>query len=379
MTLLLSDDQARLLRCRAQRLHPEHRNAEAGVARVVREICGVQAQVPRSAALSVRARSSGLHASDVAQAREQERSVVRTWGMRGTLHLVATEDVGWLLSLLGPRFVAAGRRRLAQLGLDEEATARGVRAIRETLSEDGPLTRAELVKGLRRRGVRIAPDSQAGYPSSHLVRRAALEGVLCFGPDHDGTETYVLSSDWGVPEYRGSREEALARLARGYVAAYGPARPEDLATWSGLAMRDARAAWKLVAGDLAEVRVAEEPAWILAGRSGSTREPAGQAQIVRLLPHFDGFLLGYRKRDLVVVPRYNRRIQRGGGWLHPIVIANGRVVATWRYDENERQHGVIVEPFEELEPAIEPGLRAEAQDIGRFLETNPVLKVNTPL
>jgi hypothetical protein len=196
MTLLLSDDQARLIRCRAQRLDPYERDAADSVARVVGEVCGVQAQVPRAAALAVRARSSGLRASDVARAREQERSVVRTWCMRGTLHLVAAEDVGWLLSLLGPRFVAAGRRRLAQLGFDEEATARGVRAIRETLSEDGPLTRAELVEEIRRRGVRIAPDSQAGYPSSHLVRRAALEGVVCFGPDRDGTETFVLSSVW---------------------------------------------------------------------------------------------------------------------------------------------------------------------------------------
>jgi len=298
--------------------------------------------------------------------------------MRGTLHLVATEDVGWLLSLLGPRFVAAGRRRLTRLGLDEEAAVRGMRAIRETLSEDGPLTRAELMEQVRRRGVRIAPDSQAGYPSSHLVRRAALEGVVCFGPDRDGTETYVLSSDWGVPEYRGSREEALKRLARGYIAAYGPARLEDLATWSGLSMRDARAAWKLVGGDLAEVRVAGESAWILAGRAGSIREPTGQAQIVRLLPHFDGYLLGYRSRDSVVALRYARRIQRGGGWLHPTVIANGRVVATWSYNETGTQQSVVVEPFEDLEPAIEPGLRAEAQDVGRFLGTNPVLTINSP-
>lgn len=378
MTLLLSEDQARLLRCRAQRLHPEQRDAAAGVAQVVGEVCGIQAQVPRAAALAVRARSSGLHAADVAQARELERSVVRTWCMRGTLYLLATEDAGWLLSLLGPRFVAAGRRRLAQLGLDEEAAVRGVRAIRETLSEDGPSTRAELMEQVRRRGVRIAPDSQAGYPSSHLVRRAALEGVVCFGPDRDGTETYVLSSDWGVPEYRGSGEEALERLARRYLAAYGPARPEDLATWSGLSMRDARVAWKLVGGDLAEVRVAEGLAWILAGRSGSIREPTGQAQIVRLLPHFDAYLLGYRNRDSAVAPRYARRIQRGGGWLLPNVTVNGQVIAIWSYNDEVKRQSVVVEPFEELEPAIEPGLRAEAEDIGRFLETNPVLKINTP-
>jgi hypothetical protein len=377
MVLSLSDDQTRLLRCYAQRLHPHQSGAAGGVAQVVRDVCGVQAQVPRAAALAVRARSSGLHASDVAHAREQERSVVRTWCMRGTLHLVATEDVGWLLSLLGPIFVAAGRHRLARLGLDEDAAAEAVRAIRDELA-DGPSTREELIEGIRARGVRIAADSQAGYPSSHLVRRAALEGVVCFGPDRDGAETYVLSSDWGVPEYTGSREQALARLVRRYLAAYGPARHEDLATWSGVSLREARAAWKLAGGDLAEVRVAGEPAWILAGRSGATREYAGQARFVSLLPRFDAYLLGYRNRDLVVAPRHARRIQRGGGWLHPTVIVNGRVVAAWSYNDREKKLSVVVEPFEELDPAVEPGLRAEAEDVGRFLGTNPVLTVDSP-
>jgi hypothetical protein len=375
MVLSLSDDQTRLLRCYAQRLRPHQSDATGGAAQVVTEVCGVQAQVPRAAALAVRARSSGLHASDVEHAREKERSVVRTWCMRGTLHLVATEDVGWLLSLLGPIFVAAGRHRLGQLGLDEDAAAEGVRAIRDELAAGGPSTREELVEGIRRRGVRIAPDSQAGY---RLVRRAALEGVACFGPDRDGAETYVLSSDWGVPEYTGSREEALARLARRYLAAYGPARPEDLATWSGVSLREAKAAWKLAGGDLAEVRVAGEPAWILADRSGSTREYAGQQKIVRLLPHFDAYLLGYRDRDLVVAPRHARRIQRGGGWLHPTVKVNGRAVATWGYNDREKQRRVVVEPFEELDPAVERGLRAETEDVGRFLGTNPVLAINSP-
>jgi hypothetical protein len=376
MVLSLSDEKTRLLRCYAQRLHPHQSAAAGGVAQVVREVCGVQAQVPRAAALAVRARSSGLHESEVAQAREIERSVVRTWCMRGTLHLVATEDVRWLLSLLGPIFIAAGRHRLARLGLDEDAAAEGVRAIRDELADDGPSTREELVEGIRRRGVRIAPDSQAGY---HLFRRAALEAVACFGPDRDGAETYVLSSDWGVPEYSGSREEALARLARRYLAAYGPARPEDFATWSGVSLREAKAAWNLAGGFcLAEVRVAGEAAWILADRSGSTREYAGQAPFVSLLPHFDAYLLGYRNRDLFVAPGHARRIQRGGGWLHPTVIVNGRAVATWSYKDKGKKPSVVVEPFEELDPAIEPGLRAEAEDVGRFLGSNPVLTINPP-
>jgi hypothetical protein len=252
-----------------------------------------------------------------------------------------------------------------------------VRTIGEELADGGPSTRAELVEGIRRRGVRIAPDSQAGYPTSHLVRRAALEGVVCFGPDRDGIETYVLSSDWGVREYRGFREDALVGLVCHYLAAYGPARREVLAAWSGFSVREARTAWKLVSADLAEVRITGQPAWILGGRSDSTRESADQTQIVCLLPNFDAYLLGYRNRDLVVAPRYTRRIQRGD-WLHPTVIVNGQVVSTWSYNDRGKRQNVVVEPFEELDPAIVPRLRAEAEDIGRFIGTSPTLTVNPP-
>ena len=142
-------------------------------------------------------------------------------------------------------------------------------------------------------------------------------------------------------------------------------------------MREARAAWTLVGDDLAEVRVAGEPAWILASRSGQTSEPAGKAPFVGLLPYLDAYLLGYRDRALVA-PRFEPRIQRGGGWLRPTVIMDGRAIAVWSYGDEVKQPHVIVEPFEELEPAVGPGLGAEAADVGRFLGTEPMLTVNVP-
>src|SRR5687768_16821773 len=157
--LLLDDDQVRRLRLRAQRLAGVDASgsaAEVGAAQVreiVRAVVGVQAQDERAAALSVRARGVGLTAADVDQARTGERSVVRLWGMRSTLHLVAAEDVGWLLALLGPLFQAQDRRRRLQLGLDDATTAHGVRIVRDALAARGPLTRAELREQLAHHGV----------------------------------------------------------------------------------------------------------------------------------------------------------------------------------------------------------------------------------
>jgi hypothetical protein len=146
---------------------------------VVRDAAGIQAQDPTAAALSIRVRSRGLSAGGVERARTQERSIVASWLMRGTLHLVAAEDHGWLVALVGPVFVAAGRRRLAQLGLDHDTTARAVRAIEDALAEHGPLARGPLADHLRAGGVPVEPGGQAVV---HLIRRAALEGRVCLGP-----------------------------------------------------------------------------------------------------------------------------------------------------------------------------------------------------
>src|SRR5258706_251418 len=124
----LFNEHVRLLRLRAQRLAPPSLSpdAVASVVQIVKEMCGIQAQDASAATLAVRVRSTGLVAAAVEQARVEERTIIRTWGPRGTLHLLATEDLGWLLPLLGPVFAAGDRRRREELGLDEDTYVRGV-------------------------------------------------------------------------------------------------------------------------------------------------------------------------------------------------------------------------------------------------------------
>jgi hypothetical protein len=224
------------MRARAQRLT---RDAARGTrpATILHEVCGLQAQLWSAAMLGMRARGAGLDAGKVNRALTSERSIVRTWLMRGTLHVAAAEDVRWLLTLLGPVFARAGSTRHAHLGLDDDLKSRGVAAIREILTHAGPLTRYELVDRLRRRHIVLDPKTQAPI---HLIALAALQGVLCLGPDReDGESTYVLLNDWVPGARMPSRETALAELARRYFGAFGPATVEDLSAWSGLSMSDA--------------------------------------------------------------------------------------------------------------------------------------------
>jgi hypothetical protein len=343
------------------------------VAEVVRALGGLQAQDTPASRLAVRPRSTGLDQDDVRRACNQDRSVVRTWVMRGTLHMVAAEDTGWLVRLLGPAFAAAGRRRRLQLGLDDRLCGRALETLPAVLA-DGPMPRAELVRALAAKGVEVNPDGQA---PAHLVGYAALSGLVCRGPDLDGDEaSYVLLEDWVEKNRVLDGDDALAELARRYLSGHGPAAPEDLAAWSGLPAGRARQAFELIAGGLAEVELDGRRLWAPKGAIAPRAPARTKGPVVRLLGRFDDYLLGWRGRDLILDPRFARRIQAGGGWIHPAVVVDGRVAGTWRSRSAGGRLGVTVEPFGRLPAGARPGLEAEAADLGRFLGAEAVLRLD---
>jgi hypothetical protein len=364
------------MRVRAQGLEPR-RPPDVSVEDVVAGAAGLQAQQWSAAVLSVRARSATLRAADVERAHTDDRTVVRGWFMRGTLHLVPTADFRWLLDLYAPVTIAGSERRYRQLGLDEGTRERGASAIRAAVADHGPLPRRELVSELLRRGVGIDPDSQA---VPHLIAYACLSGVICHGPHRDGEPAFALLDDWlpALPTLDG--DQAVDELARRYLAAFGPSGLDDFATWSGLPMSRSRAAWRRIGGELTEVRAAGSAAWMLTRDLGALDELAGgsegaSGERLRLLPAFDTYLLGYRSRELAVDAEHARAVWPGGGILRPAVVADGRAVALWRYDASRKTPVVRVSPFTEVTPALRAQLQAEAEDVGRFLETTLTLEV----
>ncbi len=369
----LSPDQVRLLRLRAQRLWPRLAvggRASALVADMTHALGGVQAQEALPAALAICVRSLGLGVAEVERARVVDRSVVRLWAMRDTLHLVAMSDLGWLLPLLGPTFIAGSRRRYAQLGLDEITCATGVRAIRELLATHGPLTRAELIERIASGyGLRLE-----GQMTPYLIARAALEGYVCLGPDRGAKPTYALLDDWlggvGWRDHTLPRDEAIIELARRHLNAYAPATPEDFAAWSGLPMSKARAAWRSLSDQLIEVEADGRAMWLLAthtdwlddvmaGKTWGQEKP-----IVRLLPAYDTSLLGYRNRDLLLAPEHTKRVNAGGGIIHPTLSVDGRIVGTWKQTRRDGSVEITVTPFEALADEALARLANEVAAVG---------------
>ena len=364
-SIALTGDRLRALRAGAQLLHrPQPRLL---VDELVQRLCGVQAQDFSAAELAVRARTTNLTASSVDRARTSERSVVWTWAMRGTLHLIAADDLGWLLPLVAPSSFPGSRRRLAQLGVGGDAPAKAVRMISKLLAGEGPLTRGEIAERLARHGIRTE-----GQAAVHLVRLAALEGVICMGPNRGRERSFVLLRDWIRPQRALAREEALTELARRYLAAYGPAELGDFATWSGLGLTDARIAWGRIARDLREIRIDGLTLWAL--RSQNVRQ--APRAVVRLVPNFDPYLLGYRSRDFAVPRQYARKVHPGGGMLRPVVLADGQAVGTWHFERRASKICIMIQMFTKLDPKIKDALDPEAHDIGRFLGVSTELVIS---
>jgi DNA glycosylase AlkZ-like len=343
MPTVIADHELRRARVAAQLLHrPSRRPA---IADLVARLLAVQAQDIAASPLALRARARDLTADDLTAARE-DRSVVRAWGPRGTLHLVAATDLAWLTTLTRPS-VAGSMRRLTQEGVTGSESAL-IRTVDRALEGQGPLSKVEL--GERLNELKVPAHGQGIV---HMAALGAAYGLVVLGPDRDGKPTYVHTGDWLGRPIALDHDPAAAgtELARRYLKAHGPADPADLAAWSGRPLTGCRAAFASIADELIELRHHDRPLWRLT--RGSPRAVDVPA---RLLPAFDEYLLGWRDRSLIVDDTYAQRVGPGGGILKPTVIADGRIVGTWRT-------GPVPELFDACDEAA---LAAEVEDVRRF-------------
>ncbi len=357
----LSWSDARRLRIQAQGLGFER---AADVESAVRAAGAIQAQDRLGMLLGVGTRSVGLTAADVDHARNVERSVVRSWLMRGTLHLVAGSDFRWMLGLLGEKMDAKALKRRADLGISADDHARVLELFRRHLAGGGTIVRSEIPGALEAAGL-----PAAGQAPRHLLRTASMLGVICFGADRDDDEAHVLIDEW-LPDPGLEPSDPAAELARRYFAAYGPATAADFRWWTGLPAADTRRGFEAVAGELAEVSVEGTAMWMTSEAAAQTEQVlAAPDHRVRVAGPFDPYLLGYAKRELGVAGSLLKRINAGGGMIRSCVLIDGRLVGTWDRKRRARGLAVTVTAFEALSDEAQSQLDAEFAEIGRFLGT----------
>ena len=346
---------------------------ELTVTDVVRRLCGVQAQVASSAELAIRVRQQTSRAGEVAKALAQGR-LVKTWAMRGTLHLLTPEDAGNYLSLMasGKTWELPSWQRY--FGLTPRHWERFRPVVIEAL--DGKvLTREELAAvvvatpGLEHVG------EELGSGWGTLLKPLAWQGDLVFGPSQGNRVTFTspsaASSRWGgVP----APDDAAPAAILSYLGAYGPATPRRFGAWISrgrIAQRPLRTWFKDLEDRLAEVEVEGEQAYV---RAEDLAELAATkpTDAVRFVAGFDQYVLGPGTDDTHVVAAARRRaVSKQSGWIAPAVIAGGVVAGTWELDGDVAR----VTWFTENGRIPEKSLEAEASRLSAIVGRDLRLEV----
>lgn len=320
-------------------------------AEAVRRLGAVQGQDFPGAVTSLALRTAGRSREEVLAALDRGE-VVRSWPMRGTLHLTAAEDLPWMLDLLGERALAGVAKRRASLGLTDDDVAQACQAAVAALSGGRRLSRAGLLAAIEAHGVAVT--GQRGY---HLLWFAAQTGHTCLGPTEDGEQQFVLLGEWVPTPRRLEREEALGELAGRFFAGHGPATVHDLARWSGLTVRDCRAGLATAREQLESTTVEGVEHFLDPATPELLAACRAEARTTALLPGFDEFVLGYGDRSAVLDPAFAERIVPGkNGMFLSTVVVDGRIVGTWRFEGRGARRTALGTAFDPADADLVSGV-----------------------
>jgi len=370
---LSSFSEAQVSAFRMHRHHLDLRAPRSRLPSVVGDVCGVQAQVSAMARIALWARLRHLTVDDVEQALVGKRTIVKTWSMRGALHLLASNELLLYLRGLMPTRLPREQRWIQGAGLKEEETT----AMILDALKNGPLTRVQLVNYLAKRLGTKTKDwmdggwgrtTQGSNTSWQLVRPAVMRGLVCFGPSHGQEITFTRVDEWlREPLSMPSEEKAEDALVRRHLHAFGPADAKDLWSWSGVYVRRIRVILDRLRDELVEVDMGRRRGFLLRKDLPDLEKASSEPGFVRLLPSFDPFLLGHRDRDHLVDRAHYKQVYKDQGWLAPVVLVDGRVAGTWSYQRHPRKLAVEVKMFAAFKKETRAKAKEEAYDLARFL------------
>jgi hypothetical protein len=370
----LSWDQ--VIAWRLARQHLVDRLPASSIERIADDIGGVHAQLGLGAESSLRARTRDLLPADVRAAVNDRRSLVKTWAMRGTLHLISAEQLPLVVAARGVR--QAYRRPYWQKSFDVTNDELDAMFAATRVALDGhQLTREELADAIAEQvDARFAQRLRSGWGS--LLKPCADEGLLVFGPSQGARVTFVRPDQWvpGWPATLPDPQESLLEVARRYIHAYGPTTGADFARWWGTETAAGNRVVKALEPELEAIEVDGSHAWALASDIGAlaATKPQRGGHTVRLLPSFDPFVMGtYPRTAIVAEDRQLDVYRRVGAWVSPVVLVDGRAVGTWSQARQGRRLEISMTPFGRLPRPSAAGIRAEVADLGRFLDADATL------
>jgi Winged helix DNA-binding domain len=293
----------------------------ANEADLVRGMLALQAQDYPGVLWSIGRRVPGATQASVERALARG-DIVRSWPMRGTLHVVAPDNLGWMLAITRRRTATTMARRQAQLELSSHDLGAAAEVARSALHGGGILRRPDLLAAFEVAG--ISTTGQRGY---HLLLHLAVQAVIVFGPVDGKQQTFALFDEWIRESRPLEGDDALAEFARGYFHGHGPATDRDFAWWASLPLSEARTG--IAAAGLASRIVGGETYYVDLGV-----EAASSSDAVHALPGFDEYVLGYHDRSVALPASLSEQVIPGNnGLFRPTIVVDGQVVGTWSRTE----------------------------------------------
>ena len=338
----------------SQRLHNQKLSAPnfRKPVEVVRWFGAVQSQDFEAAKWALALRMQSATNAGIEEAFNRGK-ILRTHVMRPTWHFVAPDDIRWLLSLTAPRVNLRCGPNYRKLELDDAIFKRSRKVLENALRNGKHLTRAELRKRLNESGV-AANDT---IRLAHILIRAELDGVVCSGPRIGKQFTYALLDERVATAEKIDRDEALAKLTRGYFRSHGPATLQDFSWWSGLSVADAKRGLELI--QLEQAAVEEKVFWT----SRSSKAPRQWLNVAHLLPVYDEFFVAYKDRQIVFDRQDGESALTSWDLLGPTVIIDGKAVGTWKRTNDRKSIDVkLIKALKKTERA------AVAQAVTRYTE-----------
>jgi len=331
---------------------------------VVSWLGAIQAQNYASAKWSIGARNPEINDADVEQA-IVDKTIIRTWMMRSTLHFVAKADIRWMLELLTPQLIARSALRYRQLELDEPTFKKSKEVFFSELMVAKQLTRHDMMSALEK--AKISTSGQRGY---HLLARAAQDGLICFGPQQGKEQTFVLLDEWAPDAKHMKRSLALSELALRYFTSYGPATLKDFVWWSGLKVSDAKQGLNVVSSRLKSEEVNGKIYWMASYDEDNQKNFSK----IHLLPGYDEYLLGYKDRGAVVDKQDAAKISPdNNGVFNPTIVVNGRVAGIWKSGLKKDVLSITSHPFVPFTELEKGAFIKAAEKYGKFLEKSVII------
>jgi hypothetical protein len=344
-------------------------------------ICGAHAQVLAAAELSIALRIQGATRATVRHALWEEHKLIKTYGPRGTVHLLATHDLPiWTAALSA---IPAHSPFADDVRLTPEQAEEIIAAIGDAL-EGAELTIDEVDQAVVERvgawaGERVMPAFQDLWPRwRQIVGMAGQRGVLCFGPNRGRRVTYTNPRRW-LPDFPPvSEDEAIANVITHYLYAYGPATPQQFAQWIGAPRAWGIAQFERCRQHLTEVIFEGIPASVIKGDASMPRAKEAMGSLL-LLPYFDAYVVGSHPRDLLFPGKATPRARAPSGQAgnYPVLIIDGVVAGVWHQRRSGRWIDVTVEPLTRLAARQRRDLETQAVRIGEILEGEGRLTIGT--